>query len=71
MLFVLVTGCFKVVNPDIESTLKDDHVSDDNYVAAEYVTLPPMLRMAEVSTESYPQAILGEQSAPSVLCCGY
>ena len=71
MLFVLVTGCYKVVKPDIESTLKDDHVSDDNDVDGVFVELPPMLRMAEVTTESYPQSVLGEQSAPSVLCCGY
>ena len=66
MLFVLFAGCYKVVKPDIESTLKDDYVSDDKDGDGFYVQLPAMLRMAEVTTESYPQSVLGEQSAPSV-----
>ena len=74
MLFVLVSGCYKVVKPGIEFTLEDGYDSDDENAddyGQLFAMLSPLLRMGEVATESYPQSVLGEQSAPSVLCCGY
>ena len=70
MLFVLVSGCYKVVKPDIELTLEDDfNPNDENADEMDMVFsfFSPALRMAEVATESYPQSVLGEQSVPSVL----
>ena len=59
MLFVLGSGCLKVVKPELES-LKDDYKVLPGVEAEIFKELPPMLRMAEVATESYPQSILGE-----------
>ena len=59
ILFVLGSGCIKVVRPDIESLDDDDDVL--GCIPPEFVNkATPILRTAEVATESYPQSILGE-----------
>ena len=67
MLFVLVSGCYKVVKPDIEFTLEGNYDSEVDTVDKMFAEISPLLRMGEVAAESYPQSVLGEQSVPSVL----
>ena len=68
MLFVLVSGCYKVVKPDIEFTLEGNYDSEVDTVDKMFAEISPLLRMGEVAAESYPQSVLGEQSdPPSVL----
>ena len=59
LLFVLGSGCIKALRPDIESLDEDDKVLC--CVKPGLVNrATPVLRTAEVATESYPQSILGE-----------
>ena len=56
MLYVLVIGFVKVWKPEE----KDDHRFCCMKINEYFVTvLPPVLRMAEVVAESYPQSVLG------------
>ena len=64
MLFVLVTGFLKVWNPEIET---DEDLGKEQFCCLDGRTIlqiPPLLRMAEVVMESYPQSILGEFHCP-------
>ena len=66
MLFVLVTGFLKVWNPEIE-TLPEEDLGKEQFCCLDGRTIlqiPPLLRMAEVVMESYPQSILGEFHCP-------
>ena len=66
MLFVLVTGFLKVLNPEIE-TFSEEDLGKEKFCGLRgeiILQIPPMLRMAEVATESYPQSILGESHCP-------
>ena len=60
MLYVLGAGCVKVVKPEVESPDFEERVLMGCVSAKDVKKIPPMLRMAEVATESYPQSILGE-----------
>ena len=62
MLFVLVSGFLKVLNPEIE-TLPEEDLGKKQFCGADggdILKIPPLLRMAEVAMESYPQSTLGE-----------
>ena len=70
MLFVLVTGFLKVLNPEVE-TLSEEDLEDALICGLDgekILRIPPLLRMAEVATESYPQSILGEFHCSSAQC---
>ena len=67
MLFVLMSGFLKVLNPEIETFSKDD-LEKELFCGLNGETvrnMPPLLRMAEVATEAYPQSILGEFTVQS------
>ena len=59
ILFVLGSGCIKAVKPDIES-LDDKHKVLGCIPPGFVNKTTPVLRTAEVASESYPQSILGE-----------
>ena len=59
ILFVLASGCIKAARPDIESLDRKDKVL--GCIKPKHVNkYTPVLRTAEVASESYPQSILGE-----------
>ena len=59
ILFVLGSGCIKAARPDIESLDRKDKVL--GCIKPKHVNkYTPVLRTAEVASESYPQSILGE-----------
>ena len=67
MIIVLVSGCVKVVKPELASTPEDDSEDksyfcciDGDIIFNMVAKWTPMLRMGEVATESYPQSVLGE-----------
>ena len=62
ILFVLISGCVKVLLPDIESFSDSDLLEEVAFglKLKDFKEIPNMLRTAEVTTESYPQSILGK-----------
>ena len=62
ILYILISGCIKVLFPDIESSSDRDLENEVVFGLRlkNFQKYPNMLRTAEVVTESYPQSILGK-----------
>ena len=62
ILYILISGCVKFLFPDMESISEADLDKNVGYglKLKDFKEIPNMLRTAEVTTESYPQSILGK-----------